>query len=239
MLGVNWEEYQKQQQLNEEFANKLVGMTSKSKNLKKKTIDTECRIFWTNCWADLKQRQSTIDQEISELAYKYDQEPDYHQILGRTGSPLSEQISSDQTMRVVLKERFESEIGLLRSVTGELQRGVQRKEEEVFSVVEQVFGFYDTFKEDIARQYTKFILHNDQLHSLVKEVKNVDTVKGFDLQEGIDLELFADFAELGDEVGESEENLIKQYYKALDLISEQSKSELISLKESDVLNWLN
>ena len=84
-----------------------------------------------------------------------------------------------------------------------------RKEEELVAIMENIFGFFDSLKEEIAREFGEFWIANQNLNRLVSDIQNGDTIKGFDIEEGLDMELLVDWEELDLEPGEEEENMIK------------------------------
>ena len=79
---------------------------------------------------------------------------------------------------------------------------MRRPEHQYLGLVDSIFGYFEETHQNCVDELASFKQENKELERLMNFYKRNDTVRGFDLVEGVGLELELDYGDLEEFVGE-------------------------------------
>lgn len=245
----NIEEFRKEQALSNQFLAKVApkqlnyliltliqfnSIKTKSKTLKKRTSKNEISHLWNRSYNSLKIQQSNLEIDLESIYTSLEHDPEYAFLSGKTGTPIQDEIQARTNNRIVLDDKLYQEIRRMKSVNEEMSRGVRRSEDQYLGLVDEIFGFFEQTHENCNLDLLCFKQENKFLDKLTAFYRKNDTVRGFDLADGIEVELDLDYGDLEDFVGDEEQNMIDLYEQKIEKLALKTKLELEALSSKDV-----
>jgi hypothetical protein len=211
-------------------------MKKQSTTLKKTTEVTDLKTFWSKEWRDLSSKQKKAEDELENCIKALDQDPEIQALLGRDFGAIEHERKKLLKVTATNESKCWSEVSRFKSLTAELARGkVKRSKEELFGMIDDIFGAMDGMKMEIEKSMREHVEDSKDVMALEKDLRDGDKVKGFDLEEIIDVDLIIDLKKFEDIMDEQEEAMINNYHAGCEMLKEKRDLEIQVVEQSDVI----
>ena len=180
----------------------------------------------------LRKAEEEANASVSEL----DVSEEIQALLGRDTGAIGNEKRKLTQVTDKQQELAWMQVSKLKGLVGEIQRGaVKRTNGELLEVVDRVFSEMDYIYASNEKEYRDYLENAKEVSSLEKDVREGDKVRGFDLEEGLDLDLLLDLKKFEAYVGSEEQTMIDNYYKGCEMLKETRNLEIQTIEESDVI----
>ena len=225
-----------ERQYTEHFLGKLENMKIDSKTMKQNRKQCSINTFWLKGLKTMQADQKKQETELGTIYSYIDSDKELLELLSNNEITVNETIEDQDTKRAIVETNQWYQVENLRKINRDLSDGVNINEraEEQIEQVSDVQHFFGQLSRAYENELENFNVENGEYqYERVLDMKNNALVKGFDIEEEVNLDLLIEEEELL-LIEEEERKMVSNYYYTFDLLREQYQLEMERIRDKDL-----
>lgn len=210
-------------------------MKSNSRKIRKTTDTAQIKTFWSKKWNEMNSKSQKLENDLLKSISYFDSQEELRMLQGQTGTPLQDLNDQLSAALAAESQQLLYQASRMASLKEETKKGASSyKIESKSGLIDEIFSAFEESRNNIEQGFALFDAELPKTNSLAKSLKEPGTIKGFDIDKNLDLELVLNFEGVQDFVTDEEEKMINDYYEAADILQDRFQLELEELKLNDV-----
>lgn len=196
------------------------------------------KAFWRKEWMSLQDKQRSAEVEIDVIIDTLDSDADIQELLGRDSGAIRHEKRKDDEKGQKSTDSTWQQVSRFRQVVDEVKtrKPTASRTHEIQGLVAEVLAAIDTEEDLWNLEMNNFMRNEKDVLALQRDLNEGDKVKGFDLEENIDVDLLLDLSKYSDYIGEQEQAMIDDFYTSCQILVEKRDLEIQAVEANDVRN---
>lgn len=176
------------------------------------------------------------EEELEATIDALDNNSEIQALLGRDYGAIAHERNKIEENGQKNIENIWQQVNRFRSVTAEVKKAKpnRRRTQEIQGLIDEVLKQIDESQESCDLEYKKFMEESKEVISLQRDIKDGDKVRGFDLEENMDLDMLVDLSKYKGYIEDAEQAMIDDFYTSCEMLLQKRDLEIQAVEMNDV-----